>query len=101
MTKLLHADLTYKLRGLAFRVHRELCGGHEERVYDTAYALALEAARIPFSSSRSIALTIVDNKSVSIDLTSCWRKGATYLTQSGVQDPPAPQGAGDLLPGRH
>ena len=48
MTQLLHADLTYKLRGIAFRVHRELCGGHEERVYDTAYAVALKAAGVPF-----------------------------------------------------
>lgn len=48
MSELLHAELTYRLRGLAFRIHNELRGGHEEAVYETAVAYALEAEAIPF-----------------------------------------------------
>jgi len=48
MTELLHADLTYKLRGIAFHIHNELRGGHAECVYETALAYALEDAAIPF-----------------------------------------------------
>lgn len=48
MTELLHADLTYKLRGIAYRIHNHLHGGHAERVYEEALAIALEAAAVPF-----------------------------------------------------
>lgn len=48
MTELLHADLTYKLRGIAFHIHNELRGGHAESVYETALAYGLEVAAIPF-----------------------------------------------------
>jgi len=48
MTELLHAELTYQLRGLGFRIHNELRGGHEEAVYETALAYAMAAADIPF-----------------------------------------------------
>lgn len=36
MTKLLYADLTYRLFGLCFRVHNGLKGGHKEEVYEEA-----------------------------------------------------------------
>lgn len=49
MTELLHADLTYQLRGLAFHIHNELRGGHNEAVYDIALRYALESAGVPFS----------------------------------------------------
>jgi GxxExxY protein len=48
MTGLLHADLTYTLRGIAFSVHNELRSGHEEAVYETAMAYAFEDAGVPF-----------------------------------------------------
>ncbi len=48
MTELLHAELTYQLRGLGFRVHNELRGGHPEEVYEAALRIALENAHIPF-----------------------------------------------------
>lgn len=48
MTELLHADLTYTLRGIAFSVHNELRGGHEEAVYETALAYAFEDAGVPY-----------------------------------------------------
>jgi len=41
MTKLLHADLTYALRGIGFRVHNALGPGHKEEDYETATAWAL------------------------------------------------------------
>ncbi len=48
MTELLHADLTYRLRGIGFQIHNALGGGHPEKNYDTALAIAFEAAGIPF-----------------------------------------------------
>ena len=48
MIELLHGELTYKLRGIAFHIHNELRGGHAESVYETALAYALEAAALPF-----------------------------------------------------
>ncbi len=39
---LLHAELTYYLRGVAFRVHHELGGGHAENVYENAFCIALD-----------------------------------------------------------
>jgi GxxExxY protein len=48
MTDLLHADLTYMLRGVAFSVHNELRGGHEEAVYEAALAYAFEDAGVSF-----------------------------------------------------
>lgn len=48
MTKLLHADLTYRLRGAGFHVHNALGGGHDEADYEKALAYALECERIPF-----------------------------------------------------
>jgi GxxExxY protein len=48
MTELLHANLTYQLRGLAFHIHNELRGGHEEAVYEAALSYALESAGVPF-----------------------------------------------------
>ena len=48
MTQLLHADLTYKLRGLSFQIHTELRGGHDEPTYETALAYAMESAGVSF-----------------------------------------------------
>ncbi len=46
--ELLHADLTYRVRGLAFRVHSALKGGHPERVYEEALCSALERDGIAY-----------------------------------------------------
>lgn len=48
MARLLHADLTYKIRGLAINIHNQLHGGHEESTYETALAYAMEDSKVPF-----------------------------------------------------
>ena len=48
MTQLLHKELTYYLRGLGFRIHNALGGGHPERYYESAVVTELEADHIPF-----------------------------------------------------
>ena len=48
MAHLLHSDLTYYLRGLGFRIHKTLGGGHPEANYETAVAVGLETDRVPF-----------------------------------------------------
>lgn len=47
-SKLLHEELTYYLRGVAFRVHSELKGGHEEAMYEKAYIWALDKDGVAF-----------------------------------------------------
>ncbi|MCE7981426.1 MAG: GxxExxY protein [Caldilinea sp. CFX5] len=48
MAELLHKDLTYYLRGLGFRIHKALGGGHPEAHYETAVTAGLEADHVPF-----------------------------------------------------
>ena len=48
MTKLLHADLTYRLRGIGFQIHNELGPGHDEADYETALAYAMTRDDISF-----------------------------------------------------
>lgn len=49
-TDLLHKELTYYLRGVAFRIHAELKGGHQEEFYQTAFVWALDKDGIDFQS---------------------------------------------------
>ena len=48
MTRLLHEDLTYKIRGCCFRVHNTYGGGHKEVIYQCALGEELEAVGIKF-----------------------------------------------------
>jgi len=48
MTKLLHADLTYRLRGIGFQIHNELGPGHNEADYETALEYGMVSESIPF-----------------------------------------------------
>ncbi len=48
MTHLLHKELTYYLRGLGFRIHKALGGGHPEANYETAVAAGLDADQVPY-----------------------------------------------------
>lgn len=48
MTKLLHPELTYYLRGLGFQIHNELGAGHAEADYETALAFSLDADSVAF-----------------------------------------------------
>lgn len=48
MTQLLHADLTYKLRGMGFRIYNELGPGHREEDYQEALEWVLRSEGIAF-----------------------------------------------------
>ena len=48
MTKLLHPELTYYIRGLGFQIHNELGVGHAEVDYETALVFALDADDVAF-----------------------------------------------------
>lgn len=48
MANLLHADLTYYLRGAGFHIQNSLGNGHNEEDYEQALVYKLEADRIPF-----------------------------------------------------
>jgi GxxExxY protein len=53
---LLHADLTFHLRGAAFQVHNALKGGHAEQVYEEAFCIALDRTGIPYRRQPQIQL---------------------------------------------
>ena len=46
--KLLHRELSYRIVGLAMKVHNSLGGGFLERVYENAMAVSLRKASIAF-----------------------------------------------------
>lgn len=46
--KLLHKDLSYRLVGMAMKVHRELGRGFLERVYENAMAILLRKESLSF-----------------------------------------------------
>ncbi len=46
--RLLHKDLSYKVVGLAMKVHRELGSGFLERVYENAMAILLRKESLNF-----------------------------------------------------
>ncbi|MCE7982117.1 MAG: GxxExxY protein [Caldilinea sp. CFX5] len=48
MADLLHADLTYYLRGAGFHIQNSLGNGHAEEDYEQALVYKLEADRVPF-----------------------------------------------------
>ncbi len=48
MPALLHADLTYYLRGVGFKIHKQLRGGHNEIDYENALVAALEKDSVSF-----------------------------------------------------
>ncbi len=53
MTDTLYQDLTYYLRGLGFRVHNALKGGHKELVYEEALIYLLEQDGVPYLRQQS------------------------------------------------
>ena len=62
MTKLLYADLTYKLRGAGFHVHNALGGGHDEADYEKALVYALECEAIPCQQQRTYRVDYRDQQ---------------------------------------
>ncbi len=50
----LYKDLTYKIIGVLYEVHKELGAVHKEIIYHKAVAIELDNKKIPFSEEKSI-----------------------------------------------
>lgn len=50
----LYKDLTYKIIGVLYEVHKELGGVHKEIIYHKAVAIELDNRKIPFTEEKSI-----------------------------------------------
>lgn len=59
---LLYEDLTYKVRGAMFAVHKELGPGHKESVYKKALAKELTEQDIPFETEKVLDVVYKDEK---------------------------------------
>lgn len=60
--KLLYGDLTYKIRGAMFAVHKALGSGHKEIVYQMALAREFQLANIPFVIEKILDIIYRDKK---------------------------------------
>ncbi|MFZ5365306.1 MAG: translation elongation factor 4 [Patescibacteria group bacterium] len=56
-SKLLYEDLTYKIRGAAFKIKKELGLGHKEKIYRNALAEEFRAQGIKFEMEKNIEVT--------------------------------------------
>jgi len=61
----LYEDLSYKIRGCAFRIYNVLGFGHKEVVYQKALAIEFERASIPFEREKILPV-IYESKKVGI-----------------------------------
>jgi len=59
----LYEDLSYKIRGCAFRIYNVLGFGHKEVVYQKALAVEFERASIPFEREKILPV-IYESKKV-------------------------------------
>ena len=50
----LYRDLTYRIIGCLYNVHKELGSGHKEVIYHKAVAIELEDNNIPFAEEKAI-----------------------------------------------
>jgi GxxExxY protein len=55
--KLLYEDLTYKIRGALYEVHKALGPVHKETVYHNAIAIELKHLKIPFETEKVLKVT--------------------------------------------
>lgn len=53
-TDYIYKDLTYKIIGCLYEVHKELGAVHKEIIYHKAIAIELDNRKIPFSEEKSI-----------------------------------------------
>ncbi len=61
--ELLYKDLTYKIRGVLFKVHNELGPVHKEKVYQRAVAKELKNQELVFEREKRISV-FYDNEAV-------------------------------------
>jgi len=50
----LYSELTYKVRGAMYKVHRMLGSGHKESVYHKALAKEFELQKIPYTTEKTL-----------------------------------------------
>ena len=55
--QLLHADITYKLRGIFFTVYNELGFGHKELLYQKALVKEFDAEHIPYLREHAVKVS--------------------------------------------
>lgn len=62
MTEIIQKELSYKVVGILFEVHRELGGQYQEKYYQRAVAKALQENNIPFEEQLTVDLTYKNEK---------------------------------------
>lgn len=61
-SKLIFADLTYKVRGAIFEVYNTLGYGHKEEVYQKSLAKEFERRQIPFKKETNLQVKYKNEK---------------------------------------
>ncbi len=64
MDKLLHRELSYKLRGLFFKIRNTYGPGQKENIYSNLLVEALKERKIPFEKEKSINVYSLNKKVV-------------------------------------
>lgn len=62
MVEIVEKELSYKIVGILFEVHRELGGQYQEKYYQRAVSKALQENKIPFEEQICVDLTYKDKK---------------------------------------
>jgi len=83
MTKLIHADLTYTLRGLLFDVYNRLGPMLPERFYQQAVSIGLEKQGIKHQLERSFEV-YYRNQRVGLYMTDIWLEGSQVILELKV-----------------
>jgi GxxExxY protein len=53
---LIHPELSYKIIGIAFDIYNELGWGHDEKIYQSAFAKALTDANLKYEKEKYIPI---------------------------------------------
>ncbi len=83
MTNLIHADLTYTLRGVMFDVYNQLGPALPEKVYQQAMSIGLEKQGLSHQRERSFEV-YYRNQRVGFYLTDIWLKGGQVIVELKV-----------------
>jgi GxxExxY protein len=60
--ELLYAELSYKIRGCAFKVYNNLGFGHKENIYQKALAIEFEKLNINFEREKTLSVFYKNEK---------------------------------------
>src|SRR3972149_7719135 len=58
----LYPELTYKIRGAMYKVHKTLGSGHKESVYHKALAKEFDLQNIPYETEKILSVIYEDTK---------------------------------------